>query len=83
MPIAEATVEARPFEVTPQENEEFRAAAGQSARIRDLIVTYSELQLGQINKQRRAMPCTTFPAVCVAGFCKQATGSERHHSIHT
>lgn len=28
----------------------FRAAAGQSERIRDLIVTYSELQLGQIQQ---------------------------------
>jgi CRP-like cAMP-binding protein len=28
----------------------FRAAAGQSARIRDLIVRYSELQLGQIQQ---------------------------------
>jgi CRP-like cAMP-binding protein len=28
----------------------FRGAAGQSARIRDLIITYSELQLGQIQQ---------------------------------
>jgi hypothetical protein len=39
----------------------FRAAAGQSVRIRDLIVRYSELQLGQI---QQTAACSALHDVC-------------------
>ena len=51
----------------------FRTASAQSQRIRDMIIRYSELQIGQIEQTAACNALHDIASRMVVGFCKRAT----------